>query len=165
VVTVAIIVVSDTSPIRALHHLDLLPLCEALYTSVIVPEAVRRELLVPTTRCGPIDITSYLGFVIRSPRSSTAIVGIPSDLDAGESEAIALAVELHANLLLIDERKGDRAARTLGLETVGVLGLLLEAKRQRHIPDVLPLVDRLVQELRFFVSPKLRQQLAELAGE
>jgi predicted nucleic acid-binding protein len=49
--------------------------------------------------------------------------------------------------------------------TIGVLGILLEAKRRDLIERVLPHVDRLTSELRFFVSPTLRQQVARLAGE
>lgn len=50
-------------------------------------------------------------------------------LDPGETEAIALAVEIGADLLLIDERKGRREAKLLGLRTTGLLGVLLEAKK------------------------------------
>jgi|ERR1035437_137179 predicted nucleic acid-binding protein len=160
-----LIVISDSSPIRALHHLGLLNLCHDLYGSVIVPEAVQKELRVPTTTCPAIEITDFPGFEMRTPHASGPALGIPPDLDAGETEAIALAMELHADLLLMDERKGTQAARHLGLATIGVFGVLLEAKRKGLIDRVLPRVDRLVSELRFFASPALRQRLAELAGE
>lgn len=160
-----IVVVSDSSPIRALHHLGLLYLCRDLYGSVIVPEAVRQELRHPTATCLSLEITDHPGFEVRSPRSNPVDLGIPSDLDAGETEAITLAIELHADLVLMDERKGTEAARRLGLATIGVFGVLLEAKRKGLINRVLPCVDRLVAELRFFASPALRQRLAELAGE
>mgnify|MGYP001767929126 CR=1 FL=1 len=61
------------------------------------------------------------------PRSVPCTIWDYSDLDGGESEAIALAIELSADLILIDERKGTEAARRLGLTTIGVLGVLLEA--------------------------------------
>jgi predicted nucleic acid-binding protein len=86
-------------------------------------------------------------------------------LEAGEIEAITLAIELRAQLLLMDERKGTEAARRLGLDTVGVFGVLLEAKRRALIDHVLPHVDRLVSELRFFASAPLLRKLSELAGE
>jgi predicted nucleic acid-binding protein len=63
----------------------------------------------------------------------------------------------------MDERKGTDAARHLGLTTIGVLGVLLEAKRKSLIDQVLPCVDRRVAELRFFVSPALRRRLAQLS--
>lgn len=76
-----------------------------------------------------------------------------------------MAIKLHADLPLMDERKGTATARRLGLTTIGVFGVLLETKRRGLIDQVLPHADRLVAELRFFVSPRLREQLAMLAGE
>ena len=160
-----LIVISDTSPIRALHHLGLLPLCQQLYGRVMIPEAVRRELLQGNAKCPSIDIVSMGAFETRNPQFSPASHHIPSDLDPGESEAIALALELRADLLLIDERKGHFAAQQLGLQSIGVLGVLLEGKRRGLVPMVLPLVDQLGKGLGFFVTATLRQHLAQLAGE
>src|SRR2546430_1607578 len=56
----------------------------------------------------------YAGFEVRVPRSTPGDLGVPADLDAGETEAITLAIELHADLVLMDERKGTEAARQLG---------------------------------------------------
>ena len=160
-----VVVVSDSSPIRALCHLGLLSLCRDLYGSVIVPEAVRQELRQPTMTCSALEITDYSGFEVRTPRSKPVDLGVPSDLDPGETEAITLAIELHADLVLMDERKGTEVAWRLGLATIGVFGVLLEAKRKALIDRVLPCVDRLVAEMRFFASPALRRRLAQLAGE
>lgn len=160
-----IIVVSDCSPIRALHHLGLLGLCHDLYGAIVVPAAVRDELRRPTSTCPAIDIASFPHFAVQIPRAAPTSVGVPPDLDPGETQAIALAVELHADLVLMDERKGTQAAREMGLTTIGVFGLLLEARRKGLINQLLPLVDRLISELRFFASPSLRQRLAQLAGE
>jgi uncharacterized protein len=162
---VPIVVVTDSSPLRALHHLGLLSLCQDLYGSVIVPEEVRNELRRPTATCPPIEISNHPGFEVRTPRSNPVDLGVPVDLDPGETQAITLAIELEADLLLMDERKGTEAARRLGLATIGVLGILLEAKRRALIDRVLPCVDRLVSELRFFMSPAVRQRLDQLAGE
>jgi predicted nucleic acid-binding protein len=162
---VALIVISDSSPIRALDHLGLLELAPKLYGEVIIPEAVQKELRSATSVCRAIEITDCPGFIIRSPNADPAALGVPLDLDAGETDAIALAIELRADLLLVDERKATAAARQLGLTTIGVFGLLLDAKRQGLVEALLPLVDRLVRDLRFFTSPALRQRLAELAGE
>ena len=161
----AIIVVSDASPIRALHHLGLLSLGRDLYGSVIVPEAVRRELLERTTTCPALEIREFEGFSVQAPRFKPSDLGVPPDLDPGETEAITLAIELHADLVLMDERKGTDAARQLGLTTIGVIGVLLEAKRRGLIKRVLPCVDRLVSEMRFYASPTLRLRVKELADE
>jgi predicted nucleic acid-binding protein len=161
----AFLVVSDASPLRALHHLELLTVCRELYGTVIVPTAVQRELRRATAHCPALEITDYAWFEVKAPTADPAALNIPEDLDAGETEAIALALEAHADLLLMDERKGTAAARQLGLATIGVFGVLLEAKRKGLIDAVLPHVDRLVAELKFFTSSAVRQRLAQLAGE
>lgn len=138
------VIVSDASPLRALHHLGLLHLCRELYGSVVVPEAVRLEMRQPTTTCPALEISSYAWFEVRSPQRTPTELGIPADLDAGEAEAIALALESNAELILMDERKATQTARGMRLATIGVFGVLLEAKRKRLIERVLPCVDRLV---------------------
>ena len=160
-----LIIVSDASPIRALDHVGLLSLCGDLYGTVIVPEAVRLELLRPTLTCAAIDIRNQSGFKVQIPSATPTALGVPADLDPGESEAIALAIELRADLVLMDERKATQAARQMGLATIGVIGILLEAKQRGLVGGVMPVVDQLVTELNFFVSPALRLRVAQLAGE
>jgi len=143
----------------------MLSVCHQLFGPVVVPDAVAHELTRTTRYCAAIRVSDYSGFIIRSATRSPAEFGVPSDLDPGESQAIALALELRADLVLIDERKGSHAARQLGLATMGVLGILVEAKQRALTSSVLPLVDRLVRELRFYVSPELRRRLAKLTNE
>jgi predicted nucleic acid-binding protein len=86
-------------------------------------------------------------------------------LDPGESEALALAMEIHAERVLIDESEGRRVARRLGLATIGVMGFLVQAKHQGLIPRVGPLMDVLTTRIRFHLSPEVRQQILRDAGE
>jgi predicted nucleic acid-binding protein len=75
-------------------------------------------------------------------------------LGDGEREAIALAIEIGADAVLIDERAGRRVAEEAGLKVIGTLGLLLEAKRAGHIRTIRPELDKLL-ETSFFLSPQL----------
>lgn len=86
-------------------------------------------------------------------------------IDAGESEAIALAVEVGADTLLIDESKGRLEAAGLGLNTVGLLGVLLKAKAVGALPLVKPVMDELITKADFYVAAPLRQRVLSLAGE
>ena len=85
-------------------------------------------------------------------------------LGAGEWEAIALAVELGAGAILIDDRPARRLAQAAGLNVIGTLGLLLEAKRAGHIKTIRAELDKLL-ETSFFLSQQLYDELLRLAGE
>jgi len=86
-------------------------------------------------------------------------------LDPGESEALALALELETLAILSDEAAGRKMARRLGLFPIGVLGTLVKAKQRGLISVVGPLIDRLKSELGFFISKPLRDEILRNAGE
>ena len=159
------IVVSDTSPLRCLAHLGLLDLLRVLYGQVLVPPAVANELLFAKPQFPAIDVTTLPFVQVQGPHSQQSVQPHLSLLDAGEAEALALAVEVGANLVLIDERHGDAVAKQLGLVTIGTLGVLLRGKTAGHVVVVGPLIDQLQQGLGFFVSAALKAQVLKLAGE
>jgi predicted nucleic acid-binding protein len=86
------------------------------------------------------------------------------ELDRGEAEAITLALEINAELLLIDERLGRIVASRLGIEFTGVLGVLLEAKSKGLIAQVKPLLDQL-RISGFWMREQLYNQVLNLASE
>jgi predicted nucleic acid-binding protein len=90
---------------------------------------------------------------------------LQSELDPGESAAIVLALEVGADLILADERKGRRKAAEMGLEVVGLLGVINEAKRRGLIPACRPVLDALEKEARFWISPRLRDRFLALTNE
>lgn len=76
-------------------------------------------------------------------------------MDLGEAEAIALAQELQADLLIMDERKGRAIAETYGLRVVGLLGILVKSTKQGHIERLKPVLDVLIKEVGFRVHQSL----------
>lgn len=160
-----IIVVSDTSPIRALAFLEALPLLHSLYQQVLIPPAVAQELARPRRRFAATDLSNYPFIETRNPTDDERINSLCRTLDRGESEAISLALEVKADLLLIDERQGTEAALSLGLRTTGVLGVLIQAKRRGMIGPIGPILNRLVSELGFHISEATRSEVLRLAGE
>ena len=124
------IVIADTTPIITLMKLQRLDLLEKLFDTVIVPNAVFEELISNSNYLTEAKMVVECPFLKRlevSDRQSIKILREVVGLDAGESEAIALAEEKHADLLIIDERKGRRVAKQMELKITGTIGILLQA--------------------------------------
>ena len=152
------LVISDTSPLRYLiliGHADLLP---ALYTEILLPEAVAEELNQPATpepvRRWLAHRPSWLQIVPLTARPAS--LPLP-DLDAGERDAILLALHLKADLVLMDEREGVEEARRLGLTVTGTLGVLDRAAERRLI-ELAPALAHL-RHTNFRVDPSLLDRL------
>jgi predicted nucleic acid-binding protein len=152
------IVVADTSAISNLMAIGREGILQDLFGQVLVPPAVERELLNWHR-----DLPAFV--VVEQPGDLEAISHLSLTLDPGESEAIALAVQVRAELLLIDERKGRSAANGLGLKTTGLLGVLLEAKAVGLLEKLEPLLKELISTAEFHVSAKVRTEFLRLAGE
>lgn len=159
------IVISDTSVITnlvAIHHLCLL---QQFYDLILIPEAVYRELAdIDPPVPGPVEVQTLDWLEVLSLRDRTIADQLQNQfqLDPGESEAIALALEINADLLLIDERRGRAEATRLGLRLTGLLGMLVEAKQRSLIPSVKPLMDALIDTSAFRVSQPLYEQILQM---
>lgn len=162
------IIISDTSPLSGLAITGYLPLLKQLYQRVIIPSAVAEEL----KRGGEEDqrilqVLSLDWIEIKHCRNRQLIEELQTTyrLDLGGSEAIALAIEMRADELLIDERLGRREASRLGLSFTGLFGVLLMAKRQKLISAIRPIMDRLIEETGFRVSKQLYHEVLTMAEE
>jgi predicted nucleic acid-binding protein len=163
-----VIVISDTSAITnlaAIGHLQLLP---QLYNQVTIPEAVYRELVdIDPPVPGTLEVQTSCWLEVRQVANRKVVERLQNEvrLDPGESEAIALALDLGAELLLIDERRGRAEANRLGLRITGLLGILIEAKQRNLIVAVKPLMDALIATSEFRVSLTLYTQILEMVDE
>jgi len=153
-----VIVISDTSVITNLvviHHLYLL---QQLYDRILIPEAVYHELAdIDPPVPGTVEVQTLDWLEVLSLRDQMMVDQLQnqSQLDPGESESIALALEIKADLLLIDERHGRAEATRLGLRITGLLGMLVEAKQRSLIPSIKLLMDALIDTSNFRVSQPL----------
>ncbi|NBC19367.1 MAG: DUF3368 domain-containing protein [Bacteroidetes bacterium] len=159
------IVVSDTSPIINLAAIGHLEVLRDLYGQVHIPDAVYEELTVDEQQPGAAEASIADWIVQRATGQNDLTAALLGEMDRGEAAAIALAVEMHADLLLIDERIGRAAATRLGIHRIGVLGVLLEAKGQSIVPSIRPLLDALRAEAGFWVSDALYARVLDVAGE
>ena len=154
------IVVSDTSPILNLAVIGQLDLLRLLYRVVVIPPAVDAEL-----RNNGFDQALQPWIVLRQPSSHHAVETLRDVLDRGESEAIVLAEELHADLLLIDERRGWQIAMERAIPSTGLLGVLAEAKKRGHITACRPILECLVEAAGFWIGGNLRERYLASLGE
>ena len=160
------IVVSDTSALSNLALVEHLWLLEAIYQTVVIPEVVASELIAASN--ASISAIPKLSWIQTQSLANAQLANQLQQergLDAGEANAIALALELKADDLLIDERLGRQEALRLGLSIIGILGILLIAKQRSLIPQVQPMIDALINNAGFRVSTQLYQRILDLAQE
>jgi hypothetical protein len=160
--------VSNTSPISNLASIGRLGLLKSQFSELWIPDAVFVEL---TSHPDPIALNTIQTAVrdrwirIGAPRNSGLLRLLLLQLHRGEAEAIALATDLHAEIVLIDEQEGRQLASKTGLAVTGVLGVLLRAKRAGEIAAVKPEIALLRRKAHFFVSPALEAKILIAAGE
>lgn len=149
-------VIANASPLIALEQLDLLHLLKDIFTVVFVPPAVTKEVARTVTLPDWIEEQTLSQTI--GPQILSASLG------AGESEALSLALESKASLLIIDERPARRLASVLNIPVIGTLGILLKAKSIGLIPELESLLESLLQ-YDFRISPTLYEQVLKSAGE
>jgi predicted nucleic acid-binding protein len=156
------IVIADTSAINYLILIGEAELLRDLYRGVILPPAVRRELLASNS---PEAVRNWISnspdWIRLAVPGVEALARTDKTLDIGEREAIALALDLHAALLLIDDAQGRREAERQNLAFTGTLGVLLAASEKGLLN-----LDDAIGKLRrtsFFVSEKILRRI--LRGE
>jgi predicted nucleic acid-binding protein len=152
------IVVSDTSPLTALLTVGEAEILLKLFAEVIIPEAVQNELL----RSHPHLPTWLRVERVKDPGRASQY---SQTVDAGEAAAIELAKELNADRLLIDERKGRRLAIQEGIAVIGLLGVVLLAKRRQLVPSARALLQRLEREAGMYLSEDIREAALRSVGE
>jgi predicted nucleic acid-binding protein len=160
-----LVVVSDTSPIRGLQCLGLLDLLGREFGQVLLPPQVAKELSQASRSVAPLDVSALPWCQVRAPVDQSRVREIAHELDAGEAEALVLALEMSAELILVDDFAARAEARRLGLRPMGLGGLLTRAKRSGHIAQVVPLMERVRREINFLLSDEVLDEIRRQAGE
>lgn len=160
------IVVSDSSPLVSLAAVGQFALLRDLFGRVLIPEAVYQEVVGQGQgRPGAREVAATRWIERHTPTDVPFVRLLNLELDTGEAEAIALATEHEADVVLLDERRGRERAVSLGLEVTGTLGVLVEAKRQGYLIEVRPILDALRDDVGFWMSDGLYEHVLVLSGE
>ena len=146
------VVISDTSPINYLVLIEKQEILPALFTTIVVPRSVVREMKASGA---PLKVRQWIAVPpswldIREPKSPAAEL---SYLGEGERDAIQLAEELRADLLVIDEQAGREQALRRGLPVIGTLGIVEQAAERGLLDFAIVLAE--LKGHKFFISPAL----------
>jgi predicted nucleic acid-binding protein len=151
-------VVADASPLIALARIGRLALLHSVFGRLLLPEAVWREVVeAGMAKPGAGEVWRAGWIERRSVRDAGLVALLRHNLGAGESEAIVLAREAGADLVLLDDRMGRAAATRLGLRVVGLVGVLVEARERGLLPDPETVANELHQAAGFWLSNDLRE--------
>ena len=158
-------IVADTGPIIAFARLGRLELLHQVVETLVIPEAVYAELVSRgRDRPGAAEVEHGGWMHRRTVTDQAAVAQLPRVLHAGEREAIVLAHELRAQLL-IDEQRGREIAIARGLAVLGILRMLAEAKQCGLIPAVPPLVEALLAIGYWIDEERVIQPFMQEMGE
>lgn len=151
------IVVADTSPINYLVLIEEIDVLAKMYGRVVIPPAVRDELLRPSA---PGIVRGWIGQMpswleVHAP--ANAPDASLAEFDPGERDAILLAGELGADQLIVDDRQGRRAAESRGIPVMGTLGVLREAAAHGLVN--LPRAVERLQRTSFYIAPEILARL------
>lgn len=135
----------------------------ALYGQVWIPPAVYGELDAATSDLPvALSLASEPWLTVVAAQDEARVRSLREDLDPGEAEAIVLAIESRADLLLVDER---RAAMDMGLQVMGLLGVVARAKRNGLVGLAKPILDELILTASFWVGPELYREVLRALDE
>lgn len=157
------IIVADTTPLISLMKCNCLGVLQDLFGEVQIPEAVYTELTSNpkfTEEAKIIANSEYIHKVNIDDQQAVALFKRGTGLDIGESEAIILSDNLHADFLLMDEVKGRKIAILMGIRIMGTVGVLLLAYESKILneEDIKSAVD-LLRNTNRHISEKLFEQL------
>lgn len=157
-------IICDTSPIQYLHQIGHLSLLPDLAEKVILPPDVVKELETGRNHgINLLDIELLNWITVRSPESLAALP-LVKDLGPGETQVLALALEIGNAVVILDDFLARQVAQSLKIKLIGTLGILLNAKRTGLIPEVGLLLDKL-QTLRFRLDPETHSGVLKIAEE
>jgi predicted nucleic acid-binding protein len=151
------IVVADTSPINYLILIGEIEILTKMYGTVVIPRAVREELLRPSAPEMVRNWTNQLPIWLEVHTPVNAADASLATLDPGERDAIILASELKADQLIVDDRQGRHEAEKRGIPVIGTLGVMREAATLGLL-DLRTAVKRL-EATSFHIAPEILTRL------
>ncbi len=154
------LIISNTTPLINFSGIDRLDILEKLFFKISIPLAVQKELEEKKGLFPNIEFIFNSSFVsIQEIQNEKIYKSLKIDLDDGEAEAITIAIENNAELLLLDEIAGRNQAEYHGLRFTGTIGCLVLAKKKGIISYIKPFLDEMKIKSRFWINPDLYNKI------
>lgn len=158
-------VVCNSSTLIALARIGHLDILEKEVKSLLIPRAVYEEVVVKgMDKPGAVEIREAKWIEERDVHNRELVMGFNTVLDLGESEAIVLAKEINADLLILDDEEARKKALSEGIRVAGLLAILIQAKKRGTIKKVKPFLEAL-KDNGFFIREELYYQTIQEAEE
>ncbi len=160
------VIISDTSCINNLLVINKLNLLHQIFGEIIIPPAVYDELVAYESINPDISkIDSFIWIKIKPITNLVLYEYLLNYLDNGEAQAITLAQELKAELLVVDESAGREIAKQYGLVVTGTIGVIVQAKKLGIIPHVKEILDNLRNISGFWINQKFYNEVLQQVNE
>jgi hypothetical protein len=147
------VAVADSTCLIGLERIQRWDILPQIFSTILIPPAVQSEVGI-----------SEDWVIVRSPKNLALVAMLNSQIDRGESEAVALATELDDCVVILDDLSARRAAQRLNLKVIGTVRVLIKAKQNGVIASVKPLLLSLTAA-DFRISEALIQKALQIAGE
>lgn len=158
-------VVCNSSTLIALARTNNIDILEKVIKKLTIPHAVYEEIVIRGAgRPGSMEIKEAKWIKKINVSDQESVISLSNSLGLGESEAIVLAKEIKADLIILDDDKARKAAISQGLKATGFLALLVQAKAKGVIKEVKPIMDKL-QQKGFFIGKDLYMDVIQKSGE
>ncbi len=148
------VVVTDTSCFIVLDKIGRLDILRGLFDAIYTTPQIAREF-------GQ-SLPNWV--IVQEPATLSAIKKLNEYVDLGEASAIALAIEINSDYIIIDDLAARKYAEKLGLNVKGSMGLLVSAKQKQLVPAIKPFLDE-IEKTNFRVSKALIKSLLRDVGE
>ncbi len=158
-------IISNATPLIAFSRICQLPLLKKVVGNLVIPEAVAQEITAyPVGQHGSIDLAQETWIQQRALQSTQQTSLLLLTLDQGEAEVIALALEVQASLVIMDELTGRKVAESLDIKVTGSIGVLMRAKQLGYISAIRPYTQQMKQAGIYF-SDRFIQAVLQQVNE
>ncbi len=159
------IVVSNSTVLIGLAGIKKIELLKKVFSKVYIPDTVFEEV-TQVKKSGSAEIKKASYLERKSVKDVREVAFLLGNLDRGEAEVLVLvlAKEFNADLVLVDEEKARKAAVIAGFEVMGLMGVLLMAKRYGFLKSIKPLIEELKKK-KFRVTEEIVADILKSAGE